>query len=114
MNTVRTLWTTYGHSKSAVCDPLMNLIDYRVMSQSIPTVYIPRAKPWKIFFERANPGHQGAIVLSNSLLWGKNDGRIPGGGTKPLRTRRNCSLSLQKPLKIKKTTRQYKFFIWRT
>ena len=82
-----------------------------VMSQSIPTRYIPR----EIFFgERiqATP----CIFLFNSLppRGAKNDNRIPGGGGKCSRTRRNGFLSLQKSLKIKKTTRQYKFFIWRT
>ena len=78
MNTVRTLWTSYGHSKNAVCDPLVNLIDYRVMARSIPNGYIPRQPPGK-FFKRANPGHQGKF-LSNSLPGAKNDGRIPREG----------------------------------
>ena len=71
-------------------------------------VHLPPGKPREIFFERANPGYQGNFFCLNPLPRGKNDGRIPRGGAKFFRTRRNCSLSLQKILK--KTTRQYKFF----
>ena len=45
-------------------------------------------------------------IMSQSIPTGhKNDGRIPNFS----QIRGNCSLSLQKSLKIKKTTRQYNF-----
>ena len=68
-----------------------------VMSQSIPTGYIPPpGNPGENFFERANPGHPGKIFCLIPCPGAKNDGRIPGGGAKFSQTRRNCSLSLQK------------------
>ena len=84
-----------------------------VMSQSIPTGYIPPGNSREKFCERANPGHLGKIFCLIPCPGAKNDGRIPGGGAKFSRTQRNCSLSLQKsPLKIKKIMRQYNLFIW--
>ena len=75
----------------------------------------PPGNPWENFFERANPDHPGKFFCLIPCPGAKNDGRIPGGGTKFSQTRRNCSLSLPKnPLKIEKTMRQYNFFIWRT
>ena len=49
-----------------------------LMSQSIPTGYIPLPTPGKVFWagESRPPGQ---FFLSNSLPRGKNDGRIPGG-----------------------------------
>ena len=70
---------------------------FRIMSQSIPTGYIPPpGNPGEIFFERANPGHPGKFFCLIRCPGAKNDGRIPGGGAKFSQTRRNCSLSLQK------------------
>ena len=69
-----------------------------VMSQSVPTGYIPPGNPWEIFFERANPGHPGNFFCLSPCPGAKNDGRIPGGGAKFFQTQRNCSLSLQKNL----------------
>ena len=71
----------------------------------------PPRQPWENFFERANPGHP-AIFLSNSLPWGENDGRIPGGAAKFSQTRRNCSLSLQKILKKLQKLRDSTNFIF--
>ena len=58
------------------------------------------------FFEPSESQLPGQIILSNcsQCPGAKNDGRIPRGGAKFSQCRRNCSL----------TTRQYKFFIWRT
>ena len=59
-----------------------------LMSQSIPTGYIPP------------PGQPpGKFFCLIPCPRAKNDGRIPGGGEKFSQTRRNCSLSLQKSLK---------------
>ena len=86
-----------------------------LMSQSIPAGYVPPGQPWENFFERANPGHPGNFFCLIPCPGAKNDGRIPGGRAKFSQTRRNCTLSLQHILKsLKKTTRQYKFSIWRT
>ena len=55
----------------------------RVMSQSIPTGYIPPpGNPGENFFERANPGHPGKFFCLIPCPGAKNDGRIPGGGAK--------------------------------
>ena len=70
-----------------------------LMSQSIPTGYIPPGNPQENFFERANPGHPGKNFCLIPCPGAKNDGRIPGGGEKFSSTGRNCSLSLQKILK---------------
>ena len=68
-----------------------------VMSQSIPTGYIPPpGNPGENFFERANPGRPGKFFCLIPCPGAKNDGRIPGGGVKFSQTQRNCSLSLQK------------------
>ena len=77
-----------------------------VIYVSVSSNWVHRS-PGEIFFEQANPGHSG-IFLSNSLAQGKKMMvEFPGGGAKFSQTRRNCSvLSLQKTLKIKKTTRQ--------
>ena len=69
-----------------------------IMSQSIPTGYIPPGNPRENFFERANPGHPGKFFCLIPCPGAKNDGRIPRGGAKCSQTRRNCSLSLQKIL----------------
>ena len=69
----------------------------RLMSQSIPTGYIPPpGNPGESFLERANPGHPGKFFCLIPCPGAKNDGRIPGGGAKFSQTRRNCSLNLQK------------------
>ena len=96
--------------------------------------------PWQPpgkYFERANPGHPGKFFWSIACPAAKSNGRIPGGGAKFSQTR--SSLSLQRilkklwsnswgwgnifpnskllelaknPLKIKKTMRQYKLFLF--
>ena len=48
-----------------------------IISQSIPTGYIPRATPGKIFFERVNPGHPGNFFSLIPCPETKNDRRIP-------------------------------------
>ena len=53
-----------------------------VMSQSIPTGYIPPGNPGENFFERANPGHPGKFFCRIPCPGAKNDGQIPGGGAK--------------------------------
>ena len=70
---------------------------YSVMSQSIPTGYIPptRATPGQIFLSERIPATRANFPAPGA----KNDGRIPQGGAKFSQTRRNCSLSLQKILK---------------
>ena len=99
-----------------VISPVIRLtLYYCIMSQSIPTGYIPPGQPPGNCFERANPGHPGNVFCLIPCPGAKNDGRIPGVGAKFSQTRRNCSLFklAKNPKKIKKTTRQYKFFIWR-
>ena len=49
---------------------------FSIMSQSIPTGYIP---PGEIFLSERIPATR-AIFLSNSPAPGQNDGRIPGVG----------------------------------
>ena len=70
----------------------------RLMSQSIPAVYIPPGNPRENFLEQANPSHPGNFCpgAKNFGPGAKNDGRIPGGGAKFSQSRRNCFLSLQK------------------
>ena len=51
-----------------------------IMSQSIPTGYIPPGNPGENFFERANPGHPGKFFCLIPCPGAKNDGRIPGVG----------------------------------
>ena len=46
-----------------------------VMSQSIPTGYIPPGK----FFERANPSHPGKFFCLIPCPGAKSDGQIPRG-----------------------------------
>ena len=59
------------------------------------------------FFERANPGHPGNFFVYFPAPGQKMMVKFPGGGAKFSQTPRICSvLSLQKSLKIKKTTRQ--------
>ena len=70
-----------------------------LMSQSIPTRYIPPGNSRENLFERANPGDPGNFFCLIPCPGAKIDGRIPWGGAKFSRTRRNCSLSLQKSLK---------------
>ena len=53
-----------------------------LMSQSIPTGYIPPGNPWENFVERANPGRPSKIFCLIPAPRAKNDGRIPGGGAK--------------------------------
>ena len=81
-----------------------------VMSQSIPTGYIPLGNPRENFFERANPGHPGKFFCL--IPRAKNDGRIAGGGAKFSQTRRNCSLSLQKILKKLRKLRDSTTFLF--
>ena len=65
-----------------------------IMSQSIPTGYIPpRVTPGKIFLSKRIPGKIFCLIPCSGA---KNDGRIPRGGAKFSQTRRNCCLSLQK------------------
>ena len=68
------------------------------MSQSIPTGYIPRAIPGKIFLSERIPVTR-AIFCLIPCPGAINDGRISEGGAKFSQTRRNCSLSLEKILK---------------
>ena len=85
-----------------------------IMSQSIPTGYIPPGNPRENVFERANPGHPGNFFCLIPCPGAKNDGRIPGGGAKIFPNSKKLLFKLAKnPKKIKKTTRQYKFFICR-
>ena len=60
-----------------------------LMSQSIPTGYIPSGNLGENLLERANPGHPGKFFCLIPCPGAKNDGRIPGGGAKFLHTRRN-------------------------
>ena len=52
-----------------------------LISQSIPTGYIPSGNPRENFLSERIPATR-AIFLSNSLPRGKDYGRIPGGGAK--------------------------------
>ena len=89
------------------------------MSQSIPTGYIapppPLGNPWENFLSERILATW-ANFLSNSLSWGKkNDGQIPQGWGKIFPNSKKLPLKLAKnPQEIQKTTRQYKFFVWRT
>ena len=85
---------------------------YRLMSQSIPTGYIPPGNPRENFFERANPGHPSKIFCLIPCPGAKNDGRIPGGGAKFSQTRRNCSLNLPKILKKLRKLRDSATFLF--
>ena len=51
----------------------------KVMSQSIPTGYIPPGNPGQNFFERANPGHPGKFFCLIPCSGARNDSRIPRG-----------------------------------
>ena len=97
--------------------PPPNLVIISGFYVSVKSNWIhPPGNPRNNSFERANPGHPAVFLCYFLHVRGaKNHGLIPGGGAKFSQTRRNCSLSLQKILKIiKKTTGQYKSFIWRT
>ena len=71
-----------------------------VMSQSIPTGYIPPpGNPRENFFERANPGRPGKFFCLIPCPGAKMMVKFPGGGAKFSKIRRNSPLSLQKILK---------------
>ena len=79
------------------------------MSKSIPTGYIlpPGNLREKFWASESRPPRQFFCLIP--CPGAKSDDRIPRGGAKFSKTGRNC---LQKVLKkIKKTTRQYKFFL---
>ena len=63
-----------------------------LMSQSIPTGYIPREN----FFERANPGHPGKFFCLIPCPGQNMMVKLPGGGAQCYQTRGNSPLSLQK------------------
>ena len=84
--------------------------DLWIMSQSIPTGYMP--PPGNPFFEERCPATR-EIFLSNSLPPGqKKYGRIPGGRAKFSQSRRSCSLSLQEIFKKLRTLRDSTNFLF--
>ena len=86
-------------------NPLQVVRDMLCLSQfQLGTSLNPR----KIFLERANPGHPRNFFSPIPCPGAKNDGRISGGGAQ--------FFPKSKKLlpKLLKTTRQYKFFNWRT
>ena len=67
------------------------------------------------FFDRANPSHPGKFFCLIPCPGAKYDGQIPRGWGTVLPSSRRLPLKLAKnPQEIQKTTRQYKFFVWRT
>ena len=85
------------------------------MSQSIPTGYIPPGNPRENFFERANPGHPGKIFCLIPCPGATNDSQIPRGWGKIFPNSKELPHKIaENPQEIQKTTRQYKFFVWRT
>ena len=83
-----------------------------LMSQSIPTGKSPRATPGEIFLSERILDNLFCVIPCPGS---KTDGRIPGGRAKFFPKSIKLLLKLEKnPKKIKKTTRQCKFFNWRT
>ena len=70
----------------------------RVMSQSIPTVYIPPppGKPRENLFERVNPGHPGKSFCLIPCPRAKNDAQIPRGWGKIFPNSKKLPLKLAK------------------